>query len=568
MNEPDPAVQPSSRSGRPRRLWWWVLGAFGLLYVVMVAMSAGGVPNGTSVRGVDIGGDSVAEAERVLSEQLGPLAKASIRVNAVDGSSILRPGAVGLRFDAAATAQAAAGPEFNPVVLVQHLLGRVEVEPVVTYNQGRMSDYLDGLAADVLQPPVEPGITVAVRSAQTTPGRSGRALDTEGSTEVILAAYLASRGPIVLPDVELPPAVADAEAEKVRSSFADPAVADYLTVRAGSVQDRLSSREIAEALSFQVQGDTLAPQLDLEAVRAGLPKVAAAERPGADATFDVSSGTPAVVPSRPGRAVADAELRDAVMAVLPDPAPRVAQVELRVTRADLTTKEAEALRVNEQLSSFTQRFPAAQYRRINVGQAAEYLDGTLLKPGQTFSMNDTILERTAANGYVKGTFIAEGGRFAEGLGGGVSIATTATWTAAFFAGLEAVEVNPHSLYISRYQAGLEATVAWNQLDLRFRNDTGNGVLITATAGSDFITVTMWGTKKYTRITDESSPRYGFRDYETVYDSSPLCQPQSGVPGFSIDVDRVFFQGAEEVRREQFHTEYDPTNTVVCGTAAG
>ncbi len=59
-----------------------------------------------------------------------------------------------------------------------------------------------------------------------------------------------------------------------------------------------------------------------------------------------------------------------------------------------------------------------------------------------------------------GTIIGPGGVFEEALGGGVSAATTAVWTAAFFAGMERVSTRAHSVYISRYQLGLEATVAW------------------------------------------------------------------------------------------------------------
>jgi vancomycin resistance protein YoaR len=252
--------------------------------------------------------------------------------------------------------------------------------------------------------------------------------------------------------------------------------------------------------------------------------------------------------------------------VLPNTAAaeRTVDLEIVATDAALTTEQAQALNVTEKLSSFTQPFDYAEYREVNVGRAAEYMDGVVLKPGDVYSMNGTILERTEANGYVSGTFIS-GGRFEEGLGGGVSIATTATWTAAFFAGLEAIEVNPHSLYISRYQPGLEATVAWGFLDLKFGNNTGNGVLITTDAGPTFITVEMWGTKVYDDIYDVSSERYNITPYTTQYDNSPECSSQGGVNGFTIDVTRVFEQGNEVVDEELFTTRYDPTTRFICGS---
>lgn len=91
--------------------------------------------------------------------------------------------------------------------------------------------------------------------------------------------------------------------------------------------------------------------------------------------------------------------------------------------------------------------------------------------GQTFSLNGTIKERTPEHGYTEGIVIGPGGVFREDFGGGVSTAATTTWTAAFFAGMERIEIRAHSIYISRYQPGLEATVAWGVSDMRFRNDS-------------------------------------------------------------------------------------------------
>ena len=291
--------------------------------------------------------------------------------------------------------------------------------------------------------------------------------------------------------------------------------------------------------------------MNIDIVRAGLPALTAAESPGTSATWDVSSGTPVVVPSQQGKGVANDQLTSELIQALPaSGSDRAANVDIVATDPALTTEQAQALNITEQLSSFTQKFDYAEYREVNVGQAAEYMNGVVLKPDDVYSMNGTIHERTEANGYVEGTFISNG-RFEQGLGGGVSIATTATWTAAFFAGLEDIEVNPHSLYISRYQPGLEATVAWGQLDLRFKNDTGNGVLITTSAGETFITVTMWGTKVYDEIQDVSSDRYNVKKYSTVHDDSPECNAQGGVNGFTIDVWRVFIQGGQEVKREKF-----------------
>jgi vancomycin resistance protein YoaR len=94
------------------------------------------------------------------------------------------------------------------------------------------------------------------------------------------------------------------------------------------------------------------------------------------------------------------------------------------------------------VSRFTTDFPHSPYRNTNLGRAAELIDGTILEPGETFSLNDTVGERTAANGFTKGIIISNG-VFKEDFGGGVSQVATTTFNAAFFAGLEDVEHKPH-----------------------------------------------------------------------------------------------------------------------------
>jgi len=136
------------------------------------------------------------------------------------------------------------------------------------------------------------------------------------------------------------------------------------------------------------------------------------------------------------------------------------------------------------------------------------------------------------------------------------------WHAAFFAGLERVEQRAHSFYIARYRAGLEATVAWGSLDLRFTNDSPNGVFITSQSGSNFITVTMYGTKRYD-VTAEAGPRTNPKPFRTLTDTSATCTPQSGVNGFRIVVTRVFKVNGKEVKREPLTTRYNPANDVTC-----
>ncbi len=561
--EPTPGPEEPTAGRRWLAIGLIVVGIIAAAYLVAVLSTLGGIPSGTTVAGIDIGGQSEDEAAATLETGLAEIAAAPITVTARQSEATFEPSEVGLAPDYSATAEAAAGPIFDPAQLFKHLTGQtVEVAPVVSYDSAAMDAAVEQFATTADQMPVEPAITM---SAQPTvePGTAGEGIDRGAAIDLVATSYLFTTGPLALPVATLTPAVSDEEAQKVKDEFAVPAVSGPVPVNFGTGTDSLTVDTTIEGLSFAPEGSTLQPQLNIDIVRAGLPALTAAESPGTNATWDVSSGTPVVVPSQQGKGVANDQLTSELIQALPaSGSDRAANVDIVATDPALTTEQAQALNITEQLSSFTQKFDYAEYRKVNVGQAAEYMNGVVLKPDDVYSMNGTIHERTEANGYVEGTFISNG-RFEQGLGGGVSIATTATWTAAFFAGLEDIEVNPHSLYISRYQPGLEATVAWGQLDLRFKNDTGNGVLITTSAGDTFITVTTWGTKVYDEIQDVSSDRYNVKKYSTVHDDSPDCSAQGGVNGFTIDVWRVFIQGGQEVKREKFTTNYDPTTQVVC-----
>jgi vancomycin resistance protein YoaR len=183
----------------------------------------------------------------------------------------------------------------------------------------------------------------------------------------------------------------------------------------------------------------------------------------------------------------------------------------QATEPAFTTADAKALKITERVSTFTTNFPYAEYRNVNLPRAAELIDGTVLRPGETFSLNDTVGERTVENGFTEG-YIVSDGIFRKDLGGGVSQIATTTFNAMYFAGLKDVEHKPHSVYIDRYPEGREATVAWPTVDLRFTNTTPYGVLIKAkvrksTPSSEgAATVSMYSTKHW-KITSRNGPAH-------------------------------------------------------------
>ena len=564
------APPPGNPGSGGRRTILVVLGAVAgalAFYLGMVLGSSSDIPANTTVLGVQIGGMSRAEAVATLEETITPRSLEPMGIAAFGTSEELLPADAGMSFDPIATVDAAEGRLLNPYALVMRLFGPREVDPVVVIDDAELTSRLDAFADLIRTDSVEPTVYYEDMTPVLTPAEDGRDIDIPAAVEDIASTYLLSSGPVALPEVIVEPAVSNEQAEEFVAGPATIAVSAPVTIEVEDIAPQVPPEAIAEATHYLVEGDALAPQVDGAILHESIAKdLEPVEEPGNNATFEIdSNNVPVVVPSRVGRGVSDEVLAAAVAnAMFSEGDARVAPAPVTVRDPVLTTEDAMKLGVVEEISSFTQQVNYAEYLAHNLAVASEYINGTLLLPGEVFSMNKTTENRDPENGYMEGWVIGPGGIFRKALGGGLSAATTTVWSAAFYAGLEPVEVQAHSVYISRYVPGLEATVAWDAFDMKFRNDTPYGVFITAESDSTSMTVRMYSTKIYTKIDAEVGERRFITANKKIYNESSTCSAQTGGPGFTIDVDRVFYEGDVEVKRETFTTTYRPAPQVVCG----
>ena len=533
-------------------------------FLGMFVATNDGVRPGTTVLGVAIGGMSPEEAVTTLDQTVGTKLNRKLEISAGDQVFELRPRAAGISLDAQATVDSETGQGFNPLSVITDLIGSREVDPIISVDQDLLAESVGSIAEVVNLNPVEPNLTVTKNKIDLVQGSDGLEIDRVALGEEMVAAVGEPRSIIQAPLEVTPPRVASADATSAEL-LAKQAVSNPVTVVVGDVTATIQPDTIARALSFTIQGNQLSPELDGAILHASIAnRLKKAEQPGRNASFKIKGGKPVVVPSVVGTGVSDAELATSVLGVLgADPGERTVPVSLGTREPELTTAAAQQLGINDKLSSFTQDFVFAPYRVTNIGQAARYVNNTILMPGEMFSMNDTISERTVKNGYTVGTIIGPGGVFEDALGGGVSAATTAVWTAAFFAGMERTDTRAHSLYISRYQPGLEATVAWGIFDMKFTNDSPNAVLIKTKMTNSSMKVTFWGTREYDAIEAEFGERVNLKKPKKVVVTSKKCSPQAGIEGFTITVDRVFIKDGEEVKREPMTTVYNAGPNVVC-----
>jgi hypothetical protein len=174
----------------------------------------------------------------------------------------------------------------------------------------------------------------------------------------------------------------------------------------------------------------------------------------------------------------------------------------QVTRAQMATFLLRALGLTpiepppqkpiERVSSFTTFYDCCQARVTNIQTMARALDGYVVMPGETFSIDQVLGPRTSAKGYVPAPYLINGEGACCAVGGGVSQFGTTIFNAVFWGGYDVVTVRPHSGWISRYPLGIEHTLVYSSIDFRFTNDTTTPVYIETSYTSTSITVELHG----------------------------------------------------------------------------
>nr|WP_246284338.1 VanW family protein [Nocardioides perillae] len=505
-----------------------------------------------------------------MREGLADRTERPVTVVTEDGDATVAPADAGLEVDVEASVEAAgADRSWQPQVLWDHWTGGEDLDAVVSVDGAALDTTLEQLEEQLGTAPEDGEVGFRRGQVRVVDPVPGEGFDREAARDALVAAYLSEDGRAELDLETVEPAIDEADVQDALDGFANPAVSGPVTLVFEGTPVRLQPREFTPALAMVPEDGRLVPQVDREALQQLVGDRVGDDGAPVDATVRIVDGRPQVVPAQPGVTYDPADVEAVFLDLVASPGERRARVEASVAEPELTTAEVRELGITEVAGQFTTYYPHADYRNVNLGRAAELIDGTLLLPGETFSLNDTVGERTRENGFTEG-FVINDGILVEDLGGGVSQMATTIFNAMFFAGYEDVEHKPHSFYIDRYPVGREATVAWGAIDLRFRNDSDHGVLIdtavspSSPGGQGSVTVRLWSTKEWD-VESITSDRYNFTEPATRRLSTPDCYPNSGYGGFDVDVTRVFRRVGESevVRREVFTTTYTPSDTVVC-----
>ena len=537
------------------------LAAVALLGGVALA-ERGTIPAGTTVAGVDVGGQTRDEAAATIADAARAAVASPIRLIGSGGVAFTSGRELGARplVDVALDQALDAGP-------FERLLRRVRIGTAdrleLAYRLGpvRTAELANRLDRRFGEPARDAEVVVGKDEVTVEPPSQGTRVDRRALRKGLrtLPAELGLAVATELPRIDVE------EAQRARRRI-EKLLERPRSVRFRDAEAPLPAAVLRPLVITTTEGEKLVVGLRPEGLRnALLPRFGRFERAAREARFVVEGARVRVVPSQPGRQLDAGRISASLVSNL-----RASAHRARFTESEpaFDTAAARKLRITERVSEFSTDYECCQPRVTNIKRAAELLDGTVIPPGEEFSLNVALGKRTEAKGFVSAPQIFNG-RLEDAVGGGISQVATTLFNAAFFAGIKLVAHRAHQFYISRYPMGREATVSWGGPELIFRNDWPAAILMKLQAGETGITVRFYSTKLGRRVETTTGEPYAVTAPRTITITNPSLPAGSrsvvqsaGDSGFSVRYTRKVFRKGKLIRNEAYAVRYDPKNEIV------
>ncbi len=578
--------------------------------LIDVAASFGRVHPGVRIGEVRVGAASPASAIERVDGVFGPRLDDPVTV-AFEGSEWLTgASALGASLEsetlvAEAMSFGRTGPLGERVATRARLWFTPAVIPVsAAMEESAVAGFLDEIAEDVEKEPRSAAVVIEGTDARLEPAELGVALRRDALVEGLAAGLVAEERtiearveftPVRIADDGAAQALADARAmldgpvtvvhDEAEWEFSAAEIATWISFREvpvgsgktttgasvpGSASvDATAAQEATGSPAPAVETYELEAYIDYEKARDLLmSRTGSAGRDPVDARFQVGGGNVTIIPSQDGVGPDIEALVVELTRVLTTSDTRVAELRTRRVEPEITTEKAQAMGINERIATYTTSFSASNRPRVNnIHTLAAALDGTLVPPGGVFSFNETIGPRTAAKGYQEAPAII-GGQLVPTLGGGICQVATTMFNTVFESGLTVVERRNHSFYISSYPNGRDAAVAWGGVDLKFKNDTSQWILVATAYSNSSVTVSLYGTDPGYTVTASAGPFTDIVPFSVKETEDPTLAlgtrivEDSGVNGRRIAVKRTVKKGGSVVREDTFTSVYRPKQEVV------
>lgn len=242
--------------------------------------------------------------------------------------------------------------------------------------------------------------------------------------------------------------------------------------------------------------------------------------------------------------------------ILPD------TITLPITETPPALTQEKLTNIDTILSSYTSHFNKNNYNRSeNIRIAANSIDGILIQPDEVISFNDLVGLRIAEAGFKEAPVIVEG-KTVPDIGGGVCQVSSTLYNAILLADLTPVERTPHFHPLSYAPIGLDATVADNLIDFKFKNPLDTNVYILKQIYNGDLTIFILGsTKAQSNVTisltstiNKKIPPPQKIEYDETLPAGKKIIKEEGIPGYIVSSYRIKTAEGKEISRELLYVD--------------
>ncbi len=458
------------------------------------------------VAGVDVGGMTASEAQETVEQSVeDAYASQTLQVQLEDKTLEFDPKQTNVAIDSAAAIDKAMrhGKEDGAFKAAIHYLGGkskrydVELETALELDTAYIRGMITQAAVSGRVEPKNSQVALGQdgQSITVTKGAPGRFLDEEALYEAVYSAFQSgSFEPLQWEYVEIP--------------YVEVELGQYFEKMTGEVKDAYYDKDKHEI----VEG-TSGFKFDLEAQTKKL----------ADAPYGTT-------------------LEIAVEEIEPE----------------ITTEKLKEQMFGTQLDLRSSPYVNNANRTENLRLACEAINGKIINPGEVFSFNDTVGERTEAKGYKPATIFGGEGESTPGVGGGIcQVASTIYWSALYM-DLETVMREPHMYVVTYVPAGMDATIYWDsKLDYKFRNNRKNPIMIKANTDGGYVNISFWGVKENDNYVVMTNPQtvetFAAEDVEKLDETKPVGyreQVQTAYLGKKVVTHQQVYDGSGKLLHDR------------------
>ncbi|MDN6708135.1 MAG: VanW family protein [Corynebacterium casei] len=535
----------------------------GVAYALDVVSGKGKLPRKTSVGGVDVSRMEPAAAIDKLQSELGSATTEPVSVTAGERTAEFIPEQAGMSLDFETAVNSIPEASMNPFSRLAAFVGspnEIDVdadvdaqalEPVINRLEGELSfDATDGQVA------IEEG------EVRTVDAVLGQGVDRAQLEENVTSNWLDPEGVEVEP-IEVEPAITQDKVDEFADGPAKAALNGALELKGRSdVTATLDEEAISSFVAVERVEDNLELAINTEHAQELFDATLAdTETEMQNAQISFASGSMQVTPHSDGEIIDWETTLDGFDKRVVGEEPREWEAAYEDEEATFTTEQAQNASFDQTVGEFTTSgYSAASGRNIEL--TAQMVNGAVVSPGDTFSLNGYTGPRGTAQGFVESGIIIDG-HAGTAVGGGISQFATTLYNASYFGGMTDVAHTPHSYYISRYPAGREATVYEGAIDLQFKNDSDYPVQVVTSVGGGSVTVKLMGVKTVD-VESVNNGRWAPTSPQRMELTGDDCSPSGGAPGFTTSDTRIIRDlNGNEMNRETTTTVYDPQPIVTC-----